>query len=127
MIVGLGIDMCDRRRVSKAIERHGDRFCRRVLVDAELQDLHKHANKSAFVARRIAAKEAVVKALGTGIAAGVGWQQVCVSHTASGQPIATLTGAASQLLEDLGMARVHLSITDEKDYAAAVAVIESSV
>ena len=126
MIVGLGIDMCDRRRVNRAIERHGNRFCRRVLVEAELQELQAYANKSAFVARRIAAKEAVVKALGTGIARGVGWQQICISHMASGQPIAVLTGAAAAMLEDRGIARVHLSITDEKDYAAAVAVIESN-
>ena len=123
----MGIDICDRRRVSQSIERYGDRFCRRILVDTEMQELRVHANKSSFVARRIAAKEAVVKALGTGIARGVGWQQICVSHMESGQPVAILTGVASRILEERGIERVHLSITDEKNYAAAVAVIESDI
>ena len=124
MIVGMGLDMCQRDRVEAIINRFGDRFCHRILADNELAELDKFADKSAFVARRIAAKEAVAKALGTGIAKGVGWHEIEVGHLPSGQPLALLSGAAAQRVHDLGIDRVHLSITDERNMAAAVAVIE---
>ena len=124
MIVGMGLDMCQRDRVQTIINRFGDRFCRRILVDNELAELDSFADKSAFVARRIAAKEAVAKALGTGIAKGVGWHEIEVGHLPSGQPLALLSGAAAQLAHNFGVGRVHLSITDERNMAAAVAVIE---
>ena len=121
-VLGLGIDLVEVSRIGGLLERHADRFldriCRPGEVDRERGALDQH------VAGLFAAKEAVLKALGTGWAEGIGFRDVEVVRGAGGAPGIRLHGAAAVRAEQLGGARVHLSITHERSHAAAVAVLE---
>src|SRR3954454_12050060 len=127
MILGLGSDLIDIRRVEAAIARFGDRFLDRIFTETERRRCERRANPGPSYARRFAAKEAAAKALGTGFRAGVFWRDLGVVNLPTGQPGMRLTGGAFRRLEVLpppGMqARHDLSISDEPPLAQAVVII----
>ena len=128
MILGVGSDLIDIRRIERAIERFGDRFLDRIFTENERRRCDRRGvTRVASYARRFAAKEAAAKALGTGFRKGVFWRDLGVVNLPSGQPGMRLTGGALQRLESLtpaGMtARLDVSLTDEPPLAQAVVVI----
>jgi holo-[acyl-carrier protein] synthase len=129
MIIGIGSDICDARRIAKVIERHGDRFLDRVFTDTERAKADKRRNRAETYAKRFAAKEACAKALGTGLRAGVWWRDMGVVNLPSGRPTLQLTGGAKKRLAALTPAgyeaRIDLTITDEGPTAHAFVVISA--
>jgi holo-[acyl-carrier protein] synthase len=127
MILGLGSDLIDIRRIEKTIERYGDRFLDRIFTETERRRCDCRANRAASYARRYAAKEAAAKALGTGFRRGVFWRDLGVVNLPGGQPTILLTGGALKRLEAItppGMAaQLNLTITDEPPMAQAVVII----
>jgi holo-[acyl-carrier protein] synthase len=128
MILGLGTDLIDIRRIEKTIERYGDKFLDRIFTEVERRRCDgRSATRGASYARRFAAKEAAAKALGTGFRRGVFWRDLGVVNLPSGQPSMLLTGGALKRLEAItpaGMAaRLSLTITDEPPLAQAVVII----
>ena len=127
MILGLGSDLIDIRRIEQVIERFGDRFLDRIFTDVERRKCDRRANRAASYARRFAAKEACAKALGTGFRHGVFWRDLGVVNRPSGQPTMRLTGGALRRLGELtppGMtARLDVTLTDEPPIAQAVVII----
>ncbi len=121
MIVGCGVDLCAISRIQRMLDKG---FARRYFTDEEQAYLAERANAAESAAGMFAAKEAMLKALGTGIA-GIGLLAVAVAHDAQGAPIAALTGAAAERLTAIGGARMHLSISHEGDTAVAMAIAES--
>jgi holo-[acyl-carrier protein] synthase len=129
LIVGIGSDLSDIRRVEKTLERFGERFTQRVFTEVERARSERKGNVAASYAKRFAAKEACAKALGTGIRRGVFWRDMGVVNLRSGQPTMALTGGAAQRLAELmpkGMTPViHVSLTDDYPYAQAFVIIEA--
>lgn len=125
MIRGVGIDVVDVRRVRRALQRFGHRLAERLLHPRELADYERQRHPEAFLARRLAAKEALVKALGTGFAPGLRARQLRVAHDSSGCPCLISEGTFAHRLHRLGGAHCHLSISDERHYAFAFVVLES--
>ena len=126
MILGLGLDLVSLPRMERSLERFGDRLLERVLTPVERAALPAASGpRTAYVAARFAAKEAAVKALGTGFAAGVGPRDVEVVSLPSGKPELRLHGAAARRAGELGAASVHISLTHERDAAAAVVILEA--
>ncbi len=127
MILGLGNDLIDIRRIEKALERHGDRFTNRLFTDVERAKSDKRAQRAASYAKRFAAKEACSKALGTGISRGVYWRDMGVVNLPSGRPTLALTGGAAKILEDMTpeghRAQIDLTITDDFPLAQAIVII----
>ncbi|MGK2739552.1 holo-ACP synthase [Tepidicaulis sp. LMO-SS28] len=129
MIIGMGNDLIDIRRVERVLNKHGERFTERVFTDVERKKSDRRRNRAASYAKRFAAKEACSKALGTGIRAGVFWRDMGVVNLPSGQPTMKLTGGALKRLEAMtpeGMsAHIHLTITDDDPLAQAFVIIEA--
>jgi holo-[acyl-carrier protein] synthase len=125
VILGIGTDIVAVSRIRAVCERRGERFARRILHTGEWSGYRDAADPARLLARRFAAKEAVVKALGTGFRDGVGPSQIEVVHDARGAPGARLHGAAAACAAARGQARLWLSISDERDYAVAYALLES--
>jgi holo-[acyl-carrier protein] synthase len=129
VILGIGSDLCDIRRIEKTLERSGERFTHRLFTDAERSRADSRANRASTYAKRFAAKEACAKALGTGIRRGVFWRDMGVVNHRSGRPTMELTGGAADRLASLLPAGhlpvIHLTITDEYPYAQAFVVIEA--
>src|SRR5436189_6328765 len=129
MILGLGSDITDARRIAKVIERHGDRFLTRIFTDIERAKAERRKNRAETYAKRFAAKEACAKALGTGIRHGVWWRDMGVVNMPSGRPTMKLTGGAAARLANLipqgHEARIDVSITDEYPLAQAFVVISA--
>ena len=127
MIVGLGTDICQIARIAASLDRHGERLVRRVLHEREMADWDRQspAARPRFLARRFAAKEAAVKALGTGARDGVALNQVAIGHDALGRPLLNCSDRAAQVMAALGSANARVSISDERDYAVAVVVLEA--
>ena len=129
MIIGLGSDLADIRRIEATLERFGDRFVHRVFTEVERARSERKADRAASYAKRFAAKEACAKALGTGLRAGVFWRDMGVVNARSGRPTLALTGGAAKRLAAITPpgfeARVHLSLTDDHPYAQAFVVIEA--
>jgi holo-[acyl-carrier protein] synthase len=127
MIIGIGNDVIDIRRIEKAIERYGERFLNRIFTDVERARSDGKPGRAASYAKRFAAKEACAKALGTGIARGVHWKDMGVVNQASGRPTMQLTGGAARQLALLMPAgfepSVHLALTDDFPMAHAMVVI----
>lgn len=126
MIVGIGTDIVEIDRIQAMWDKHGQRFARRLLSDAELARFDGVALKIAYLAKRFAAKEAAAKALGTGIGQGVSWQHIEVANDALGAPILVLHDAALARARLLGAGRFHLSLSDERAFAVAFVVLESA-
>ena len=129
MIVGIGSDLSDIRRVEQTLERFGERFVTRIFTEVEQARSERKADRAASYAKRFAAKEACAKALGTGIRRGVFWRDMGVVNLRSGQPTMALTGGAALRLAELmpeGMRpAIHLSLTDDHPYAQAFVIIEA--
>lgn len=129
MILGIGNDMIDIRRVEKTLERHGERFTQRCFTEIERAKSDRRRNRAASYAKRFAAKEACAKALGTGLSRGVFWRDMGVVNLKSGQPTMALTGGAADRLAALTPKGteifVHLSITDDFPWAQAIVIIEA--
>jgi holo-[acyl-carrier protein] synthase len=129
MILGLGSDITDARRIAKVIERHGDRFLARIFTDIERAKAERRKNRAETYAKRFAAKEACAKALGTGIRHGVWWRDMGVVNMPSGRPTMALTGGARKRLDALTpkgyFAQIDLSITDEGPMSMAFVVISA--
>jgi holo-[acyl-carrier protein] synthase len=129
MIIGIGSDLIDVRRIEKVIERHGDRFLDRIFTDTERARAERRAKRTETYAKRFAAKEACSKALGTGIRAGVWWRDMGVVNLPSGRPTMALTGGALARLQAITPAgceaRIDLTITDEGPMAQALVVISA--
>lgn len=125
MILGSGIDLVEVQRIRDALQRHGEAFARRVLTHAEWGYCCAQADPAPFVAARFAAKEAVSKALGTGIGPALGWHDMEVVRSASGRPEVRLSEPGIRVMESLGGRRIHLSLTHERGHAAAMAILEN--
>jgi holo-[acyl-carrier protein] synthase len=129
MIIGLGSDLSDIRRIQASLDRFGDRFRERVFTDLERARSERKSDAAASYAKRFAAKEACAKALGTGMRRGVFWRDMGVVNMRSGQPTMALTGGAAARLEEMtppGMkAVIHLTLTDDHPYAQAFVIIEA--
>lgn len=129
MIIGIGSDLIDIRRIEKTLERHGSRFTERVFTERERAKAEGRKLKAETYAKRFAAKEACSKALGTGLSHGVFWRDMEVINLPSGKPTMRLTNGAEQRVQTMlpaGMkAIVHLSITDEYPMAQAFVIIEA--
>jgi holo-[acyl-carrier protein] synthase len=127
MIIGLGNDLIDIRRIEMALDKFGDRFVARVFTDIERAKSERRANRAASYAKRFAAKEACSKALGTGLRSGVFWRDMGVVNLSTGQPTMELTGGAAErlsLITPEGMyPMISLSITDDYPLAQAIVII----
>ncbi len=129
MIIGIGSDIVDTKRIARTLERFGDRFVNRIFTDEERARADGKAARAAIYARRFAAKEAAWKALGEGERPGIAWRELQVSNAPSGKPILTLTGAAAdrlaRLIPDGMVPRIDLSLTDDPPSALAFVVISA--
>jgi holo-[acyl-carrier protein] synthase len=125
-IVGIGTDLCDIRRIARLLERHGTRFTTRVFTAHEQAVCEAKANPAAAYARRFAAKEAALKALGTGLTGGLFWTDIEVRNNAHGAPSLTFYNEAEKRRHARG-ATAYLSVSDEPPYALAFVVLEHSV
>lgn len=124
MILGLGIDVVETDRIDAALKRHGERFESKVLTGNEIADCRERADRAQAVSGRFAAKEACLKALGTGWSQGLGFRQVEVVRDATGRPTLRLDGAAAARAASLGVRGIHVSLTHDRGIAAAVVVLE---
>lgn len=125
MIVGLGTDIVERVRIEASLTRLGNKFAERILNESELQAFLDSNQAAALLAKRFAAKEAAVKALGLGIGNGIGWHQVTITHNDLGAPLLKFSGFALERCEQLGVKHVHLSVSDERHYAVATVILET--
>jgi holo-[acyl-carrier protein] synthase len=129
MIYGIGCDVCDVRRVRASFERHGERFARRILSDAELGTWQARTARwpdrgLRYLATRFSAKEAFSKAVGLGMRLPMSWQLCEIGKLASGQPVIVLHGGLKTWFDGQGL-QAHVSLTDESDYAASFVVVET--
>jgi holo-[acyl-carrier protein] synthase len=129
VIIGVGNDLCDIRRVEKTLERYGERFTHRCFTEIERQKSDRRAQRAASYAKRFAAKEACSKALGTGLNFGVYWRDMGVVNLPSGKPTMKLTNGAAKILAALvpkgHTPHIHLTITDDGGMAQAFVIIEA--
>jgi len=129
MILGIGNDIIDIRRIEATLARFGDRFVERVFTDVERRKSDRRRNRAASYAKRFAAKEACSKALGTGFNNGVFWRDIGVVNLPSGRPTLVLTGGAAAILDGLTPdgheARIDLTITDDFPMAQAIVIISA--
>jgi holo-[acyl-carrier protein] synthase len=122
MILGLGTDIVEIDRIRKMIERHGDHFLLRCFTSAEIEYAVKHRDSAVRFAGRWAAKEAIVKMIGTGFVKGITFHDIEVLPLPSGQPSVQLSGGAAETAAKLGISRILLTISHARDYATATAV-----
>jgi holo-[acyl-carrier protein] synthase len=129
MIIGLGSDLIDIRRIAKSLERYGERFTARIFTEVEQAKSDRRKERAASYAKRFAAKEACAKALGTGFRQGVFWRDMGVVNLASGRPTLQLTGGAAKALQRITPegheVRIDLSITDDFPTAQAIVIISA--
>lgn len=125
MIVGTGIDIAEVPRIAASIERFGRRFVQRVFTPDEIRYCESKANKAERYAARFAAKEAAMKAIGTGWRHGVTWQDIEVRRAPGGRPTVVFSGKAAEFAEKLGATRAHLSLTHTVEYGMAFVILES--
>jgi holo-[acyl-carrier protein] synthase len=124
MIVGTGIDIVEVPRIAQSIERFGERFLKRIFTAAEIRYCQAKANRVERFAARFAAKEAGMKAIGTGMRGGVSWQDFEVGREPGGRPTMLLRGKAAQVASALGMRRAHLSVSHTAEHAVAYVILE---
>lgn len=123
MIYGIGTDIVEIARIRAGWERHGERFLRRLLAPSEYADFAAARQPACFLAKRFAAKEAMVKALGTGFRDGIRLTDIGVVHDAAGRPGLACTGRTFGVMQGLGIGISHLSLADERDYAVAFVIL----
>ena len=124
MIVGTGVDLCEVARIRSAIERHGDRFKHRVFTDREIAYAESKANQFERYAARFAAKEAGMKALGTGWRGGLGWRDLEVTNLRTGRPTLAFHGKAAEIATKLHVRNIALSLTHTAEQAMALVILE---
>ncbi len=124
MIVGMGVDINEVPRVRAAIERFGDRFLQRLFTEGEIRYCESKANKYERFAARFAAKEAALKAIGTGLSRGISWQDVEVVREPSGRPTLAFKGKAAEFAQRLGSRRASISLTHTEQVALAQVILE---
>ena len=124
MIFGLGTDVVEIGRIEKALARFGEKFALRILCEPELARYRRHKLPASYLAKRFAAKEAFTKALGTGIRSPANWHGVWVVNLPSGKPELHFSAALKKLLDQKGVTRAHLSLSDEKGVAFATVILE---
>jgi holo-[acyl-carrier protein] synthase len=122
LVCGIGIDLIEVARVGRAAERHGERFLRRIFTPFELENTH--GNRNQYLAARFAAKEAALKALGTGWSGGIRWVEVEVANLPSGKPVLCFHGSALERANALGVETPHLTISHTAEHAMAQVVLE---
>ncbi len=122
-LIGIGTDIIQIDRIHKSIKRYGFSFAERILHPNELKIFVKHEKNIAYLAKRFAAKEALAKALGTGIAQGVSFVDIETQNNPQGKPELLLHGKTQKKAEELGVKQAHLSLSDEKDYAVAYVIV----
>ncbi|MFL2500063.1 MAG: holo-ACP synthase [Porticoccaceae bacterium] len=123
MTIAIGTDIIDIQRIADAIERQGDKFVQRILTQSEISEYQARGHSVSFLAKRFAAKEAIAKALGTGIGRGISFQHMVISNNAEGAPQVELQDNAAERLNQLDGTNVLLSLSDEKNYAIAYVAI----
>jgi holo-[acyl-carrier protein] synthase len=124
MIVAIGIDIVGIERMEEVFARHGERFRNRIFTQAEIDYCERRPSRLESYAARFAAKEAAMKALGTGWGKGVGWQDIEVIRAETGAPIIQLHGQALKRMRELGAQKAHLSLTHSRDIAMAQVILE---
>ncbi len=124
-ILGLGTDIAEIERIEQALTRSGEPFAARILCHEEMVKFAQLKQKGRYLAKRFAVKEAASKALGTGIAKGITFHDFCVDNDEWGKPVLTLSGVAQQMAQSMGVNHIHLSISDERQYAVATVILES--
>lgn len=124
MIAGIGVDIVEIKRMQESLARLGERFAQRILAEHEFNDFQSQKFPEKFLAKRFAAKEAAVKALGTGFSHGISMQHISVEHDELGKPILSFHHTAQQIVANKKIKTVHLSIADENHYAIAYVVVE---
>jgi holo-[acyl-carrier-protein] synthase len=124
MIHGIGTDIVLEKRIATLYKKHGRAFAERVLHPAELPEFEAAAHPAALLAKRFAAKEAAAKAIGTGIRGAVSFRNIGISHNAKGKPETLFAPPLQAFLDELGIARVHISISDDSGTVTAFAVAE---
>lgn len=122
-ILGIGTDMVAKSRVQALMQRFPNKFALRILSEDERQCLNKHTAVD-YLAKRFAGKEAVAKALGTGIGEKVAFNEISITNLPNGKPQVTLLGKAQTLITEFNIKAIHISLSDEKDFALAFAVVE---
>ena len=125
MIHGIGTDIVSVARMQANLDRYGDRFARRILGEHEYEQYRGVFHPARFLAKRFAVKEAMAKALGTGLSDGVHLRQICVQNDERGKPRLTYSGRAAALCREARICQSHVSISDEAQYAVAFVVLES--
>jgi len=125
MIVGIGVDIAETARFEKLSAKFGERFARRILTDDELTEFGRRKQSNLFLATRFAAKEAVAKALGTGIGEQLGFHSIQIENDKQGKPLLRFLGSANDLITRLEVKNALLSLSDEKHYVVAMVVLES--
>jgi holo-[acyl-carrier protein] synthase len=125
MIVGTGVDIAETSRIEQSLERHGERFTKRVFTPEEIAYCERFKNRAERYAARFAAKEAAFKALGTGWREGIRWRDVEITHRPSGKPELVLTGRADEIARELRVTRGAVSISHSDRYVVAQVILES--
>jgi holo-[acyl-carrier protein] synthase len=122
-MIAIGTDILQIKRIEDVVGRLGDRFVQRILTPVEQAEYNASPLPNRLLAKRFAAKEAIAKALGTGVGRGVSWQDITIAHDANGAPVVELAGGARDVAQVRGGSRVELSLADEADYVVAFAVL----
>ena len=125
MILGTGVDLCEVPRIRASVERFGERFLKRIYTEKELAYVARKANKFERYAARFAAKEAGMKAIGTGWRNGITWRDFEVTNLPSGKPTLAFYGVAAQIASKLGVVNVSLSVTHTAEMAMAMVILEA--
>jgi holo-[acyl-carrier protein] synthase len=124
VILGTGVDLAEVARIRASIERYGERFIRRVFTEREAAYAERKANKYERYAARFAAKEAGMKAIGTGWSGGIAWRDLEITNLPSGRPTLALHGVAREVADRLGVQAIHLSLTHTSEQAIAWVLLE---
>ena len=126
MIVGIGVDIAETARVRELAAKFGERFARRILTDDEFAEFERRRRTAAYLASRFAAKEAVAKALGTGIGGRFGFHSVQIDNDHLGRPVLSFLEGAVELVAELEISNALISLSDERDYVVAMVVLEGA-
>ena len=125
MIFGIGVDIVQKSRIRNQLEKYGSEFAERLLCQQEMTEYLQTIDKTRYLSNHIATKEAVSKALGTGLTDGIRYQDICVSHEDTGKPFLTFSGDVGKYIDANAITSPHLSISDEKDYSIAMVVLST--
>jgi len=124
MIVGVGVDIAETERFEKLYSQYGERIARRILTDSEQVEFGRRNNPASYLATRFAAKEAAVKALGTGFGCGVGYKSIEIKNDNQGKPMLKFINSALELARQKQVENVFVSLSDEKHYVVAMVILE---